>query len=94
MTYFTQLKKITLVAILTSITLSAFNVTIENEYLSTSSSNPCASKSSSFDIVKIDQLCQQTSMANKSWLLWLSGESQSTYLHFLDLVELLHYTLD
>jgi site-specific DNA-cytosine methylase len=42
----------------------------------------------------MDQLCQQTSMANKSWLLWLSGESQSTYLHFLDLIELLHYTLD
>ncbi len=94
MTYSRQILKITFVAILTSVTLSTFNGAIEKVYVATSLSNPCILKSSCFDIVNIDQLCQQTSMANKSWLLWLSGESQSTYLHFLDLVELLHYTLD
>jgi len=36
--------------------------------------------------------CYATNMSNQSWLSWLSGESKSTHLHFLDLVELIHYS--
>ena len=36
--------------------------------------------------------CQASHMANKSWFSWLSHDSQSAHLHYLDLVELLHYS--
>lgn len=36
--------------------------------------------------------CYTSNMSNQSWLSWLSGESKSTHLHFLDLVELIHYS--
>ena len=36
--------------------------------------------------------CHATYMSNKSWLSWLANDNKSAHLHFLDLVELLHYT--
>ncbi len=36
--------------------------------------------------------CNATYMPNKSWISWLSNENKSAHLHFLDLVELLHYS--
>lgn len=40
----------------------------------------------------VNHSCQASNMSNISWLSWLSGESKSTHLHFLDLVELIHYS--
>jgi len=34
--------------------------------------------------------CYVSNMSNKSWISWLSGDSKSTHLHFLDLNELIH----
>jgi len=31
-------------------------------------------------------------MSSNSWISWLSGDSKSTHLHFLDLVELIHHS--
>ena len=36
--------------------------------------------------------CNATYMSNKSWISWLSNNNNSAHLHFLDLVELLHYS--
>lgn len=36
--------------------------------------------------------CSAAYMSNKSWLSWLSNDNKSAHLHFLDLVELLHYS--
>jgi hypothetical protein len=36
--------------------------------------------------------CHASYKANKSWLSWLANDSKSAHLHFLDLVELLHYS--
>ncbi len=36
--------------------------------------------------------CNAAYMPNKSWLSWLSNDNKSAHLHFLDLVELLHYS--
>ena len=36
--------------------------------------------------------CNAVYMSNKSWVSWLSNENKSAHLHFLDLVELLHYS--
>lgn len=36
--------------------------------------------------------CKAAYMSNKSWVSWLSNDNKSAHLHFLDLVELLHYS--
>ena len=36
--------------------------------------------------------CNAVYMSNKSWVSWLSNDSKSAHLHFLDLVELLHHS--
>jgi hypothetical protein len=36
--------------------------------------------------------CNKTYMSNKSWISWLSNDNNSAHFHFLDLVELLHYS--
>jgi len=36
--------------------------------------------------------CNAAYMSNKSWISWLSNDNKSAHLHFLDLVELLHYS--
>jgi len=36
--------------------------------------------------------CNAVYMQNKSWLSWASNDKKSAHLHFLDLVELLHYS--
>ena len=36
--------------------------------------------------------CNAVYMPNKSWLSWLSNDNKSVHLHFLDLIELLHYS--
>ncbi len=36
--------------------------------------------------------CNAVYMQNKSWLSWVSNDNKSAHLHFLDLVELLHYS--
>ncbi len=36
--------------------------------------------------------CNAAYMPNKSWVSWISNDNKSTHLHFLDLVELLHYS--
>ena len=36
--------------------------------------------------------CNAVYMPNKSWISWLSNNNKSAHLHFLDLVELLHYS--
>jgi len=34
--------------------------------------------------------CRPAYLANKNWLAWFSGGSQSAHFHFLDLIELLY----
>jgi hypothetical protein len=36
--------------------------------------------------------CNAVYMPNKSWISWLSNDNNSAHLHFLDLIELLHYS--
>jgi len=36
--------------------------------------------------------CNTVHMSNKRWISWLSNDNRSAHLHFLDLVELLHYS--
>jgi len=36
--------------------------------------------------------CNAAYMPNKSWISWLSNDNKSVHFHYLDFVELLHYS--
>lgn len=54
----------------------------------------CISLESKLPMNHVNHPCQGSHQSNKNWLSWLSGDSKSTHLHFLDLVELIHYSFD
>lgn len=52
----------------------------------------CMAVESSLPINHSSHPCNAVYMSNKSWVSWLSNDNKSAHLHFLDLVELLHYS--
>ncbi len=94
MAYHAQIKLITLTFVTSLVTVFTFNILISNTYLLDSRSNSCPSNHSQPVIKTMESVCQQSDVTINSWLSWLAGDSQSSHLHFLDLVELLHYTLN
>lgn len=53
---------------------------------------PCMTVKSNLPMNHSNHPCNAVYMPNKSWLSWLSNDSKSAHLHFLDLIELLHYS--
>jgi hypothetical protein len=94
MTYRTQIKLITLTFITTLVTLLALNLFMSNTYLLDPLTNSCPSNQSHLVIITMDNVCRQGDITINSWLSWFAGDSQSAHLHFLDLLELLHHTLN
>lgn len=52
----------------------------------------CMAVESSLPMNHSNHPCNATYMANKSWVSWFSNDNKSAHLHFLDLIELLHYS--
>jgi hypothetical protein len=52
----------------------------------------CRAVESNLPINHRNHPCNTVYMSNKNWLSWLSNDNKSAHLHFLDLVELLHYS--
>jgi len=52
--------------------------------------NACLNIDSKLPVNHINHPCQRSLSSNQSWWAWLKGDSPSSYLHFLDLIELLH----
>ena len=52
--------------------------------------NACIKVDSKLPLNHVNHPCQQSVSSNQSWWSWLKGDSPSSYLHFLDLIELLH----
>jgi hypothetical protein len=90
MAYFTQIKQLCFAFTITLVTLFAFNLVSNNKYLTNPLSNSCLSMQSNQQLNSTSNNCQQDDFTMNSWLSWLSGDSQSTHHHYLDLVELLH----
>jgi len=70
-----------------SINFSAANFTSQSDLLKS-----CMTVKSSLPMNHSNHPCNATYMSNKSWISWLSNDNNSVHLHFLDLVELLHYS--
>ncbi|MBL4941720.1 MAG: hypothetical protein JKY81_08650 [Colwellia sp.] len=52
----------------------------------------CMAAKSNLPMNHSNHPCNAIYMQNKSWASWLSNDTKSAHLHFLDLVELLHYS--
>ena len=77
---------------LTLIILFSFNQYNDKKITQIKVLSSCISVASNLPMNHVNHPCQASGMSNKSWLSWLSGDSKSTHLHFLDLAELLHYS--
>ena len=94
MAHRTQIKLITLTFITTLVTGLVLKLFMSNTYLLDPLTNSCPSNQSHLVINTMDSVCQQGDVTINSWLSWFAGGSQSPHLHFLDLLELLHHTLN
>jgi hypothetical protein len=91
--YFSKFKQIFFAFTLTLVALLTLSKHTNNQNMQTQLLSSCMVVESNLPMNHINHPCHTTNMSSKSWLSWLSGESKSTHLHYLDFVELIHYSL-
>ncbi len=85
--------KLTAFSLSLTITLAVFaNFDVDTYNVQSNSLKSCMAAKSNLPINHSAHPCTSVYMQNKSWLSWLSNDNKSAHLHFLDLVELLHYS--
>jgi len=87
-----KLKHLSFAFIFTLVTLFTVNTYADKSSLQAQLISPCMTSKSNLPMNHNNHPCYANNKSNKSWISWLSGDSKSTHLHFLDLVELLHYS--
>ena len=87
-----KFKQLSFAFTLTFITLFTLSSFSNNQNIQAKHLTSCMAVESNLPMNHINHPCHTSSMSSKSWISWLSGESKSTHLHFLDLVELIHYS--
>jgi len=70
-----------------SVNFSGHTINDQNDLLKS-----CMAVESNLPMNHSNHPCNGVYMQNKSWLSWFSNDNKSAHLHFLDLVELLHYS--
>jgi hypothetical protein len=80
--------------ILSCTILCFFHAQINTNVEKESALEACMSITSNLPMSHVNHPCNAVYMPNKSWWAWLSGESKSTHRHFLDFIELIHYSFD
>jgi len=91
-TSLSKIKHLSFAFTLTLATLFTLNKHTDTLNAQTQLVSPCMAVASDLPMNHSNHPCYAANMSNQSWLSWLSGESKSTHLHFLDLVELIHYS--
>lgn len=86
----TKLKTFTLTLVITLAVTVNLNITNFNNQSDLLTS--CMAVESNLPMSHSNHPCSATYMSNKSWISWISNDNKSAHLHFLDLVELLHYS--
>jgi hypothetical protein len=87
-----KIKHVSFAFALTLITLFSFNNNVDSLNSQAQLLNSCMAVESNLPMNHTNHPCYTSSMSNQSWLSWLSGGSESTHLHFLDLIELINYS--
>ena len=89
---FSKFKQISFAFILAIVTLFTLSKHSNNQSIQAWFLSQFINVESKISMNHINHPCHTAGMSSNSWLSWLSGESKSTHLHFLDLVELIHYS--
>lgn len=89
----TLITKLTTIALILTITL-VLTLNINNNTFNSHAhiAKPCMTIESKLPINHNTHPCNGVSIPNNNWLSWLTNKNKSAHLHFLDLVELLHYS--
>lgn len=90
---FSKFKQLFFALTLTLVILFTLNKQTASQRIQAQLLASCLVVESNLPMNHINHPCRTSNMSNKSWLSWLSGESKSTHLHYLDFVELIHYSL-
>lgn len=86
----TKFKTFALAFTITLTVVVSFNASTYNKQADLLAS--CMAVESNLPMNHSNHPCHAVYMPNKSWLSWLSNNNKSAHFHFLDLVELLHYS--
>ena len=89
---FSTFKQLSFAFTLTLVILFTLNKYTASQNIQENLLSSCMVIESNLPMNHINHPCYKSNISNKSWISWLSGESKSTHLHFLDLVELIHYS--
>lgn len=89
-----KLKQLSFAFALTLIILFSLNKQTSQQNLQSELLKSCMAVKSNLPMNHTNHPCYTNNMSNKSWISWLFGESKSTHLHFLDFVELIHYSFN
>ncbi|KGJ89722.1 hypothetical protein GAB14E_3883 [Colwellia psychrerythraea] len=89
---FSKFKQLSFAFTFTLVILYTLSKHTNNQQIQAQLLSSCMAVQSNLPMSHTNHPCQAAGMSNKSWLSWLSGDSKSTHLHFLDLVELIHYS--
>lgn len=85
-------KKLLLLSVTLSLTLM-LGINSYNNNIKYAEMNACLSTASHLPMNSPSHPCFKYKTSSNSWLAWVSGDSPSAYLHFLDLTELIQRTL-
>lgn len=91
-TILSKLNKLTFAFIFTFVMLFSLSKYNAQQNFKIQLLSSCKTLETKLPMNHVNHPCQASGMSNKTWLSWLSGDSKSTHLHFLDLAELLHYS--
>ncbi len=92
MTKFSSFLFASIVATTIAISTSSYYENMENAQAHRLSS--CMAVKSNLPMNHVNHPCNEVYMSNQSWWAWVFDDSNSINLHFLDLVELIHYSFD
>jgi hypothetical protein len=87
-----KVKHLTFALTFTLVTLFTLSKHTDMRNPQVQSLSACMTVESNLPMNHTNHPCYVSNMSNQSWLSWFAGDSKSTHLHFLDLVELIHYS--
>ncbi len=90
--FFSTVKQFCFAFSLTFIALFFISNNTAHQDLQVQLPSSCMAIDSSLPMHDASHACTVSNMSAKSWISWLSGESKSTHLHFIDLMELINYS--
>ncbi len=93
-TILSKLKALIFTLTFTFITLICVTKYTEQKNVHIQLLSSCMTLESKLPMNHVNHPCRGNHQSNNNWLSWLSGDTKSTHVHFLDLIELINYNFN